>query len=73
MYTGEQYFDRNVLHTAQRMKTNWIGHILRRNVILKRVIDGKILGRVHVTERQGRRRKLLLDDLKVKRGYCKLK
>jgi hypothetical protein len=30
-------------------------------------------GRVEMTRRRGRRRKLLLDDLKEKRGYWKLK
>jgi hypothetical protein len=51
----------------------WIGHILRRNCVLIRVIEGKIEGRIEVTERQGRRRKQVLDDLKERRGYCKLK
>jgi hypothetical protein len=26
---------RNILHTIQRRKVNWIGHILRRNCLLK--------------------------------------
>jgi hypothetical protein len=37
------------------------------------VIEGKIEGRREVTGRRGRRCKQLLDDLKEKRGYCKLK
>jgi len=48
-------------------------HILRRNFLLTRVIERKIEGRVEVTERRGRRRKQLLDDLKEKGGYWKLK
>jgi hypothetical protein len=44
-----------------------------RNCLLKHVIQGKIEGRVEVTGRGGRRRKQLLDDLKEKRGYRKLK
>jgi hypothetical protein len=43
---------------------NWIGHILRRNCILKHVIEGKTEGRLEVTGRQRRVRKQLLDDLK---------
>jgi hypothetical protein len=35
--------------------------------------EGKIQGRIEVTERQGRRRRKLLDDLKERRGYCHLK
>ena len=39
--------------------------ILRRNCLLKQVIEGKI--------RRGRRRKKLLDDLKDRRGYSHFK
>ena len=56
-----------------KRKANWIGHILRRNCLLKHVIEGKIKGQVEVTRRQERRRKKLLDDLKDRRGYCELK
>jgi hypothetical protein len=34
--------ERNILHTIKRMKANWIGHILRRNCLLKHVIEWKI-------------------------------
>jgi hypothetical protein len=37
--------DRNILRTIKRRKTNWIGHIWRRNCLLKHVIEGKIEGR----------------------------
>jgi hypothetical protein len=62
----------NIL-TIKRRKANWIGHILRRNYVLKHVTEGQIEGRIEVTGRRGSRRKQLLDDLKEKRGYCKLK
>jgi hypothetical protein len=64
---------RNNLHEISKRKTNWIGHILRRNCILQQVIEGKIQGRIEVTGRQGRRRRKLLDDLKEGRGYSHLK
>jgi hypothetical protein len=32
--------ERNILHTVTRMKGNWIGHILRRNCLLKHTIEG---------------------------------
>jgi hypothetical protein len=54
---------RNILHTVKRRKANWVGHILRRNCLLKHVIDGKIGGRIEVTRRRGRRRKQLLDHI----------
>jgi len=49
--------ERNILHTIKRRMANWIGHILRRNYLLKHVIEGKIQGRIEVTVRRGRRRK----------------
>jgi len=32
---------RNILHEIRKRKANWIGHILRRNCLLQRVIEGK--------------------------------
>ena len=64
---------RSILHEIRKRKANWIGHILRRNCLLQRVIEGKIQGRIYVTGRQGRRRRKLLDDLKERRGYSHLK
>jgi hypothetical protein len=65
--------ERNILHTIKRRQANWIGHILRRNCLLKHVIEGKLEGRIEMMGRQGRRRKQLLDDLKEKRRHWKLK
>jgi hypothetical protein len=45
------------------MVANLIGHVLRRNFLLKHVIEGKIKGRIEVTGGRGRRHKQLLDDL----------
>ena len=56
-----------------KRKANWIGHILRRNCLLKQVIEEKIKGEMEVTRRRGRRRKKLLDELKDRRGYSHLK
>jgi hypothetical protein len=50
-----------------------IVHILRRNCLLKEVIEGKIKGRTEVTRSRGRRSKQLLDDLGDRRGYSHLK
>jgi hypothetical protein len=38
--------ERNILHKIKRSKTNWIGHILRRNCLLKHVIEEKIEGKI---------------------------
>jgi len=42
---------RNILHEISKRKANWIGHILRRNCLLKQVIEGKIKGGIEVTGR----------------------
>ena len=64
----------NIVHTTKRRKANRIGHILRRNCLLKYVIEGTVEGRIEVTRRRGRRRDHLLDDLQKKqedKGNCK--
>ena len=63
---------RNILHEIRKRKANWIGHILRRNCLLKQVIEGNINGEMEMTRRRGRRKKLQ-DDLKDRRGYSHLK
>ena len=59
---------RNILYTIERRKDNWIGHMLRRNCLLKHVIKGKIKGTIEVTGRQGRKSKQLLHGLMEERG-----
>jgi hypothetical protein len=63
---------RNILHEIRERKANWIGHILRRNCLIKQVIKGKIKGEMEITRRRGRRRRKLLDDLRERRGYLHL-
>ena len=65
--------DINIPHKIKRMKADNIGHILRRNCLLKRIIVGTIEGKTEVTGRRGRRHKHLLDDLKGMRGYWERK
>jgi hypothetical protein len=43
--------ERNILHTIKRRKANWICHILRRNCLLKHVIEGKLEGRIEMMGR----------------------
>ena len=56
--------ERNIVQTIKRRKANWIGHILRRNCLLKHVTEGKIENRIEVTGRLGRIHMKLVDDLK---------
>jgi hypothetical protein len=64
---------RYILYEIRKRKANWIGHILRRNCLLKQVIEGKMKGEMEVTIRRGSRRKKLLDEPKDRRGYYHLK
>jgi hypothetical protein len=61
--------ERNIVHTVNIRKANWIGHILHSNCLLKHVIEGKREG----TPRRGRRHKQQLGKLKDMREYSKLK
>ena len=54
--------ERNILHIIQRRKANWIAQIVRRNCLLKHVIEGKM----ERMGRRGRRRKQPLNDFKEK-------
>jgi hypothetical protein len=62
--------DRCVLlvHAINRSEADCIGHILRKNCFLKRVVEGKIEGKRGVMGRRTRRFKQLLDGLN-KREY----
>jgi hypothetical protein len=64
---------RNILHEISKRKVNLIGHILRRNCLLQRVIKGYIQGGIEEKRRQGGRRRKLLDGIKERRGYSHLK
>jgi hypothetical protein len=62
----------NILYEIIKRKANWIGHILRRNCLLRKFIEGKIKPGIEVPERWGRRRRKLLSDVKERRGYSHL-
>ena len=65
--------ERSILQTIKKRKENWIDYILRRNCLLRHVIEAKVEGGLEMIRRRGRRRKQLLGDLKEERGYWKLK
>jgi len=64
---------RNILQEISKRKANWIGHMLSRNCLPQRVIEGKIKVGIDVTIRRDRRCRKLLDELKKRRGYSHLK
>jgi hypothetical protein len=63
----------NILHEICKRKAIWFGHILRRTCLLRQVIDGKIKGGIEGKGRRGRRCRKLLDYLKERRGYSRLR
>jgi hypothetical protein len=50
---GTMRKESNVVHTIKGRKANRICPMLRRNSLLKHIIEGKIEGGIKVTERQG--------------------
>jgi len=59
--------ERNVLHTIEIRKDNWIGHIVRRNCLLKHlrhVTERRIEARIKVTGRGEGRCEQLLNALR---------
>ena len=54
----------SIVRTLYGWKDKWIGHIFRRNYLLKHVIGGRKEGRIEVAGRRGRKRKQPLDDLR---------
>ena len=38
--------ERNILRKIKRRKTNWFGHILRRNCLLKHIVEGRVESRI---------------------------
>jgi hypothetical protein len=68
----------NIKRQSWLFSTNFVRnisilHILRINCILRQVIEGKIKGGIEVTGRRGRRRRMILNDLKERKGYSHLK
>jgi hypothetical protein len=62
----------NILQIVNRSKASWTGQILRRNSLLKHVIEGNVEGRIEVTWRRGRICRQLLDEIKEKIGNWKI-
>jgi len=67
-YIAPKKKERSTLHTVGRRKANRIGHVFRRNLLLKHIIEVKVEG-----TRRRRRRKQLLDDVKEKKRYWNLR
>ena len=44
--------ERNILRTIKRRKGNWIGHIFRRNCLLKHTVEGNTEDGIEVTGRK---------------------
>jgi hypothetical protein len=65
--------ERIIVHATNIRNRNCIGHILRRKCLIKQVIERKVERKLEVKKGERRRCKQLLNDLKEKREYWKLK
>jgi hypothetical protein len=61
--------ERNFPHSIKSRTSSWFGHILCRNFLLKRVIEGKIEENIEGIRRRGKRYKQLLDVIKGRKKY----
>ena len=71
-----EYYTESIGRRISYNKTknaNWNCHILRRNCLLKHIIEGKIEKGIEGRERQGRGCKRLLDDFRETKEYWQLK
>jgi hypothetical protein len=62
-----------IVHKIKRRKSSRIGHMLRRNYLLKCVTERKMERRMEVVGTWGWKHKQLLDDVKAKERYWKFK
>jgi len=51
LFIGDVVINFVIYLRIRKRKANWIGHILRRNCLLKQVIEGNIKGEMEVTRR----------------------
>ena len=61
--------NRKLLNTILEMKKRWLGHILRRDSLVKEVIEGRMEGK----RGRGKPRIMMLDDIKADETYEKIK
>src|SRR6218665_2074133 len=59
---------RSLIGIIRSRQGNWLGHIMRRNSLLRTIIEGRIEGK----KKRGRPRMMLLDWM-LKEDYSKLK
>jgi hypothetical protein len=64
---------RYILHEISKRKANSIGHTLRRNCLVKQVVEGKIKVGIEVKGIRRRRRWNLLEGFEERRRYSNLK
>jgi len=60
---------RQVIRDIKKRKANWLGHVMRRDCLLRDAIEGTVEGK----RKRGRRRYQLMDDVRAGRKYCDTK
>jgi len=60
---------RKLLQAVQKRKSNWLGHVLRRQCLQRDMLEGSVEGRL----KRGRLRRKIIDDMKQEKNYQELK
>ena len=66
---GQVNEKRKLLNTILEREKRWLGHILRRESLVKEVIEGRMEGK----RGRGKPRIMMLDDIKADETYEKIK
>ena len=66
--------ERNMISSIHQHNHNWIGHVLRHDGLLNKIIEGRIEGkRERGRKRRGRKRQQMIDDIMDAEKYGNLK
>ena len=60
---------RSLINTITRRQKNWIGHVLRGNNLIKKLIEGRLYGK----KRRGKPRHQMLDFIMERKAYVEMK
>ena len=61
--------ERSMIRSIHQRKHNWIGHVLRHDGLLNRIMEGRIEGK----RGRGRKRQQMMDDILEKEKYGSMK
>ena len=60
---------RTLMNDIRKRKRKWVGHLLRHEGQLRDVLEGRMEGK----QPRGRKRMMMLDEIKGEKSYCEIK